>query len=227
MKGLIAMREKSDLIKIYLLFFAIFTLIILTSTMCIETLNGILAIIIACIWMIASILYYLFYLRKNTNILAVIIYAIINALISGVSISAYYSLKNVNPYKTEWVILIFALVLTVNLCISLIIRKRIVFTVINLALTILSLCIAGYIWIDKDKSAGSSLFFMLIVYLCFGIAQFIVEKHSQSWMKLISLSTLIMFSGILLVVLIAVSEGDVLDGLDIVLDGTSLRKRKK
>jgi uncharacterized membrane protein len=84
-------------------------------------------------------------------------------------------------------------------------QKEDVFTVINLALTILSLCIAGYIWIDKINQQEVSVLYA-IVYLCLVLLQFIVEKHSQSWMKLISLSTLIMFSGILLVVLIAVSE---------------------
>jgi hypothetical protein len=221
------MREKLDLIKIYLFYFILFVIIILINGLSIENVKGVHAIIIGCAWMIITILFYMLYLRKSGNIYAIIAYAIFNALLSGVTISAYYSLKNVTPYKPEFIIQIFAALLIVNLCLTLLIRKRLVFSIINLVITIILLCASGYIWAEKDKTLGSSLFFMLVVYLCFGIAQLIVEKEVEARINLISISSLLMFGGILLVVLVAISEGDALDALDVIPEGSGNKKAKR
>lgn len=227
MKGIANMKEKLDIIKIYPLYFVLFSLIVLTNDICIEKLNGIAGIVIGCLWMVVSILFYVFYLGKHANTIAVLIYALINAVVSGACTASYYTLKNVKPFKAEELILVFALLLAVNMFISLIIKKSFVFAALNLAVTILLLCLTGYIWIVKDKTAGSGLFFMLIVYLCFSIARFIMVKREESWIKLISLSTLLMFGGILLVVLTAISDGDILEALEIVPDVTGPKKAGK
>lgn len=221
------MKEKIGQIKMYLFYFILFVIIILTNDLSIDNVKGVHAIIIGCAWMIITILFYMLYLRKNSNIYAIIAYAIFNALIGGVTISAYYSLKNVTPYNPELIVLIFAAFLIVNLCLTLLIKKRLIFSIINLAITIILLCAAGYIWAEKDETLGSSLFFMLIVYLFFGIAQFIVEKYVEAWINIIALSSLLMFGGILLVVLVVISEGDALEALDVIPDGTGNKKAKR
>jgi len=190
----------------------------------VDFVDGRLAVISGGVWMLLTVVIYLLYLRKNGNKYSVIAYALINALVGGVSISAYYSLKNVTPYNSALSILIFAGLLLLNLCLSLLIRRRLAFPLVNLAITIILLCAAGYLWGARNKSFGSSMFFMLIVYLCFAIAQLLVEKYQKAWINLISLSSLIMFGGILLVVLVAISEGDALELLELVPDVAGSRK---
>lgn len=218
------MKEKPGMIKMYLLYFLLFIVISLINLLSVNYIDGRLAIAAGSVWMFLTVIIYMLYLRKSRNRYSIIIYAIFNALISGITSSAYYSLKKVTPYRVELMILVFAGLLLANLALSLLIRKGLVFPIINLAVSIILLCAAGYIWGAKDKSLGSSLFFMLTVYLCFAIAQLLVEKYQKAWINLISLSSLIMFGGILLVVLVAISEGDALELLELVPDVAGSRK---
>jgi|GEM_PF-717894 len=220
------MKEKPGMIKMYLLYFLLFIVISLINLLSVNYIDGRLAIAAGSVWMFLTVIIYMLNLRKSRNRYSIIIYAIFNALISGITSSAYYSLKKVTPYRVELMILVFAGLLLANLALSLLIRKGLVFPIINLAVSIILLCAAGYIWGAKDKSLGSSLFFMLTVYLCFAIAQLLVEKFNEAWINLISLSTLIMFGGILLVVLVAISEGDALELLELAPDVTGSRKSK-
>ena len=222
------MRENLDMVKTYSFYLFLFVLIIISNGICIEYVNGTLAIIIGCLWMFASVLLYLLYLRKSGNVFAIMVYAIITAIISGMTSSAYYSIKNVAPYKAEVVIILFSALLAGNLIMSLFIRKRLLISVINLTLAIFILLASLYLWVLRDKSLGSSMSFMSIVYLCFAIAQLIVEKKEIRRINMISISSLLMFGGILIAVLVAVSEGDLLDLLEIipdVHDGSIKKKR--
>jgi len=221
------MKEKLGMINMYLLYFLLFVEISLINVLSIDLINGWLALVIGSIWMLHTILIYLVFLRKSRNRSAIIIYAAFNALVGGITSSAYYSLKKVIPYRPELMILTFAGLLLINLFFSLLIKKRLIFPIINLVASVILLCVAGYIWRVKDKSLGSSIFFMLIVYLCFAIAQLLVEKYHEAWINLISLSTLIMFGGILFVVLVVISEGDVLEMLELAPDVSGSRKHKK
>jgi len=221
------MKDKPDLIKIYFFYFILYLIIVITNNLCINYVNGIVALVTGCVWTVPSIVFYLFYLRKKGNTCAVLIYAIFNAIIGGITASAYYRIKDVVPYKAQILVLIFAGLMLLNFCLYLLIKSKVVFSVINLIIAIISLCAAGYIWYDIDKSVGSSLFFMLIVYLCFSVAQLLVARYCKSWINLLSLSTLFMFGGILLVVLAIISEGDALDLLQIVPDAADGTKAKK
>lgn len=221
------MKDKPGMIKMYLLYFLLFVMIGAANLLSVNLIDGRVAIAAGCVWMFLTVIIYMLYLRKSRNKYAIIIYAILNALISGITSSAYYSLKNVAPYRVELMILVFAGLLLANLALSLLIRKGLLFPIINLAVSIILLCAAGYIWGAKNKSLGSSLFFILIVYLCFTIAQLLVVKYHEAWINLISLSTLIMFGGILLVVLVVISDGDALELLELAPDVTGSRRNKK
>jgi hypothetical protein len=219
--------ERKDLATAYIYSFILFILLNIANKVSMAAVNGKIAIALAVIWMILSIVIYFVSIRKRKSKSAVFLYSILNAVLGGVAISAYYSLKDVAPYRPILMVGVFGALMLANYLLLYISAFKSAFTIINIILSIAIFIAAVYIWIDKDRSLGSSLIFLSMVYLCFSISLHIVIRKDLSRSHLVALSSLLMFGGLFFAVIVMLSEGDALEVLDIDFPVSNRKKRAK
>lgn len=220
------MKIRIDLLKPYLYFILLYVIINISNRVSIIAVQNKLAIIIAVLWMFVTIALYFLYMRKNNNTNIIILYSLSNAIIGGIAISSYYSLKNVVPYPTIALVFVFSGIMVINFCLINVVKRKILFTKINIVMTIILMISSICLWIEDYQSLGSSLVFLTVIYLCFSIALHQVVKRSLDWSSIIPISSLLMFGGLLLVVIIAITEGDGLEVLDLDFDFPGDKKKK-
>lgn len=217
---------RGKLFEVYVYYILLYIMFIISTYISKELIGGSAAIVVSIIWMIMSATLYFLAIRKSHNNYVVLIYAALNAVIGGIAASAYYSIKTVTPYSPIYLVLFLAALMLVNYGIMCIINNKRNFAIINLVFTVLLLIFLCIKWIKGDLSLGSSLVFLCVIYLCFSIALYLVIMINQEWFNIIPLASLLMFGGILLVVLIVITEGEVLDGIEIDLSTGSKKKSR-
>ncbi len=216
-----------NLFMSYIHYFVLFTVIQAANHISIIAIKGEAAVAIAIVWMTLTLAVYFLFMRKKISRMAMTLYSIINAVIGGIAISAYYQMKNVAPFIPALLIVIFGIMLFTNYCLLYIVKTKRVFTLLNLSFAILLLIVSFYIWLEKNQSLGSSMFFLGVAYLCFSYALHRVSKKGLGWNSIIPLSSLLMFGGLLLVVIVAITDGEALDAMDAgFLEGTGKKKNQ-
>lgn len=220
------MKMKLNLLIPYLYFTFLYLIINFSNRLSIIAVPGMLALVTSVIWMIVSIVLYFIYIRKNKGAVTIVLYSLINSIVGGIAISAFYSMKNVTPYSTIILISVFTGLMVINFCFINLINRKLIFTRINMVLSIILIIFSFYLWTKSSVSLGSSLVFLSIIYLCFGIALHLVVKKSYDWSGIIPIASLIMFAGILLVVILAITEGDGLEIFDIDFSFSNNKKKK-
>lgn len=217
--------KRNDMIKSYLYFILLFVIINISSRISVMAMNGIVALSLSAIWVVVTIALYFICIKKNSKTMPIIFYSLSNAILGGIAISAYYSLKNVAPLSMVALVVVFGGLMLINYVLINVVKRKTIFTGINVIVSIIIMIASAYLWIMKDQSLGSSLTFQAVIYLCFSIALHFVVKKSYEWVRIIPIASLLMFGGLLLVAIIAITEGDGIDAIDI--DFPINRKGKK
>ncbi|MBF8984763.1 hypothetical protein IZY60_14565 [Lutibacter sp. B2] len=212
--------DKKEPLKLYLFYFALIIIANITNTISITFVDGKVAFIISIIWMIITIIFY-FIIKKNNK--GLIVYSFLNAVVSGIAMSAYYSIKSVLPFNSLFFLIVFGFCMFLNYTIINKTQNNELFIRINIITIILILIISNYIWITSSPTVGSGMVFFCIVYLCFNIALLRANNKDTNYTKIVGYASLIMFGGILLAVIVVLSEGD---GMEII-DGDWRGKSKK
>jgi len=163
------------------------------------------AIISAVVWMVLTTIIYLIIRKKGTYN---VVYSIVNSIMTGIAMSSYYSLTDITPYNSLLLMLVFTVITLVNYKVIVLIEKKELF--VKVIIFIASIVMIGsiYIWVVYSLTLGSSLVFLFIIYLCFNISLLTVLIKKEQYIKILSFATFIMFGGILIAVIIALTEGD-------------------
>lgn len=205
------MLEKKELSKIYYAYIGLFILIHAVNSISLASINGVIALITGIIWMITTLFLYFFYIKKKKRY--IIIYSTINAIFAGITISSYYSIKQVIPYNPLAMILIFTSIMLINYKYLVNSDQKKEFAMNNIIGSIIAIFMSIFVWIALSSSVGSSLVFMIIIYLCFNTAVF---KMTEQGSIILATASMLMFAGVLIAVIQALMEGD---GIDILFDG--------
>jgi Na+/melibiose symporter-like transporter len=91
--------------------------------------------------------------------------------------------------------------------------------------SILGLLTGIYVWIDVNLIIGSSIVFMSIIILSLNASLLYYLSHGgdyDSW-RIVKLSSMLMFGGIFLAVIIAITEGDIIE----IFDSSETNNKKK
>ncbi|MCC5909980.1 MAG: hypothetical protein JJT76_06035 [Clostridiaceae bacterium] len=214
--------ETKDLLKVYCIYIVLFFITNIVNLMSITLIDGSIALFIGVIWIVATSLIYFFLIRRKEDL--IIIYSTINAILAGIVISSYYSIKLVSPYNPLILMVIFAIIMLLNYKAFIKIERKELFVRINIIATVIVIIISVIIWIVKSMSLGSSLVFLNVIYLCFNIALFRAIDKESNYIRILGNASIIMFAGILFSVIQALTEGE---GMDIIGDSWSGNFKKK
>ncbi|QUH26186.1 hypothetical protein [Serpentinicella alkaliphila] len=216
------MSEKKELLKIYYIYIGLFALTNIVSSISITLIDGKKALITGIIWVIATILIYYFLISKKESL--IIIYSTINAILTGVVISSYYSIKLASPYNPLILVVMFAISMLLNYKFLIKIKQKKTFIKNNIIATTIVIIISVIVWIVYSLSVGSSLLFMNVIYLCFNISLFRAIDKDYIYIRILGNASMLMFGGILFFVIQALTEGE---GIDIFVDSWSENYNKK
>ena len=105
-------------------------------------------------------------------------------------------------------------------------KKRILVrnTLISSIIVIIS---SSIIWMGYNKSVGSSLVFLAIIYLCFNIALFKDMDKGPSYIRILGKASVFMFAGVVFIVIQALTEGELLEMFEGVLPGDANHNKRK
>ncbi|NLK28711.1 MAG: hypothetical protein GX306_10280 [Clostridiales bacterium] len=98
-----------------------------------------------------------------------------------------------------------------NYAIIINLKKRRSFIKYIIIATIIVIIIFSIIWTDTNKSLGSSLVFLSVIYLCFNLAIYRDIDKGPSYIRILGKASLFMFAGVIVTVIVALSEGELLD----------------
>lgn len=172
-----------------------------------------------------------FHWRAKKNEIGYLISFLLNSVGSGFSVSAYYSSQNIPP---EWHSMLLSAVFATGVLFLVYVMlqgfgktKKVTVTVAVL-LNLLLLIAAAVLWIGTGSVFFSFGFFSLwisLFYLCvFGIT---VGHDERSVLRDVSFGSFGSFIILTVVVIFILSEGDILDGLDLDIGGNGKNKHKK
>lgn len=212
--------NRSELYKGYFFYFILVVMIFIINNLSSIFIDGRIALILAISWIVFSILIY-FILRKNQKGLRA--YSVLNAIISGIAMSSYYTLEDINLFNPMIILAIFGLVLIIDYIMMNKIKTIKYFIKIKIILLILILIGCIYIWLTYSSSYGSGLTFMTIILLSINISLLLIQSKEVNYTVIVGLASLLMFGGILVCILVALTEGEVLD----ILTFDSWEKNKK
>lgn len=154
----------------------------------------------------------------------------LNAVGSGCVIAALYA-------EMEWTIgisslaiaLIPAIALALMLCLSYFSQGKLwrkIWGIVILFLAVVLMVLSVIVWIKFHRVIGSMGFFSSICLLFFLMAcLFTLDKSADKW-RYLSFSGFWIFAIIAIVVVLILSEGELLDGLDFDIGGGSDKKKK-
>lgn len=196
----------------------------LSFKLSLTSIDGANALLISIIWMVLTIpMYFIF--NKGNKLRYV--YSILNSLIAGVAISSLYSYKSIEAYSIVGTIVIFSIAMYVNYRVMKMTKKQRLISHINIIISVLGIMISIYIWMVFNPMVGSCLTFSIIIYMCFNISIYMTKKQEESYIKVVSKGSLIMFGGVFLAVLTAITDGDGLDLLDASWWSDTRKKKSK
>ncbi len=93
--------------------------------------------------------------------------------------------------------------------------------------TIIMIIIFSLIWADSNKLLGSSLVFLSVIYFCFNIAFYRDTNRGPSYIRILGKASLFMFAGVIITVIVALTEGELLDIFGGGYTGDTDKKRPK
>lgn len=156
---------------------------------------------------------------------------LLNAAASGLAVGVLLSKQGVALTPDLYAALIPALVLGVALCILYFIPGKIWHKIICILFVVLSvaLIIAGFVyWIKISAPMGCVAVFSGLFFLLFPVGTYLAAEHSDPWYCYLAITGFGAFVVILLVVIFILSEGEILDGLDLDLNfGGGKSKKNK
>ena len=175
------------------------------------------------LWMLLSVLMYFFVKSLNGTK----IFVILNFLISGLTIAAYYAEVNVD-FK------VYAIVLTTSVLFMfleyiIIINAYNERTIAKYAITISGCLFVVFLfrWIGGDLVLGSAIVFSSVVIICMNISIYHYSYPNLNYdvLKAIKLSSMLMFGGVLTAIIAVISDGDIFDLPIEVMVGNKSKKR--
>ncbi|KAB3531594.1 hypothetical protein [Alkaliphilus serpentinus] len=213
--------NKNELRRSYIFYYILAGIMFLSNSLSTTLINGKISLILAILWIVISLICY--YLIKN-NEKGLRFYSIINAIIAGVSMSSYYVLKNIEPLNPVVSLGVLGVVMIIHYSFMKKIKNKETFLKTEIALIVLCIIASIYVWIMHNSTYGSGFVFVSIIFLCLNISLLLFNKKETSHAKIVGFTSLIMFAGILVSVIIALIEGEVIEILDIDIWG---RKKKR
>lgn len=204
--------EKKELLEIYSLYIIVFVIITFSNAISISLIKGGIALIVGILWMIATIALY-FIIRKKDN-KVIMVYSAINGIFAGITISAYYSLKNVQSFSVLLFTGVFVVFMAIHYILFNIIKRKDLFVRYNMLIAIIAVICSIYIIMEEKASIGSGVLFFAIIYLCFNVALRRTIKKGIKLIHTLSYASLLMFGGILLAAIALITDGDVLDVME-------------
>lgn len=181
-------------------------------------------LIISGFWLVITIPAFILTKHKRT----VIFYIIWNAVMAGVAISAYYLYEEIEMYNIISITLYYLVILLLNYLLLYFLTNKQRANQLLLILSIVGIGVGCIIWFNGNLVRGSSIAFTSIITVCmnFSFKYYLHFDRKFDYMKLLKLSSMLMFGSIFLVVIIAISEGDAIEMLDGSWESEG-RKRKK
>lgn len=170
-----------------------------------------------------------FHVLGNEKKIGYLISFLLNSVGNGFSASAYYLQRNVSVNLTSALMAAIpacGVLLLAFLLLQIFWKKKVA---IITAVVIESMLLAAAVvfWIIWDAGFFSFGFFCLLIalfYLC--VLAFLLKKNDSVVLQNISFGSFGAFLALTIVVLIILSEGEILDGIDLDLRGTGKRKRR-
>lgn len=204
--------NKSTLYKAYTFYIILGFVIFIMNGLSAMFVNGRIGFGLAIFWIVVSIVSY-FLIRNNQTGLK--IYSVFNAVLSGIAMSSYYTLKNVELFNPLIILAIFGIMMTLHYVMMTKVKRTTIFIKLSIGFSILMLIMFICVWIVYNTSYGSGFTFMAIIYLSFNIALLLSSSTELDYMIIVGLASLFLFAGILVCIIIAISEGEALDILSI------------
>lgn len=218
--------DKSKIAWIYSYYFILYIVVMILNGFSITAINGKISLVSSIVWMLVSLVVCFVFLKKKCNRSSLLIYSLVNAAMGGIAISAYYSIRNVSPFSSLLLIAIFGAIMLASYILINVVQNKLAFIKISLIATGLAFILSLIVWGSVSVSLGSSLTFLFVIYLCFTIGFYIVVKRDLKPSSVILYASLLMFAGLLIVVIAALTEGDGLDILGIDWPYDSKKKSK-
>ncbi|MGI6084313.1 MAG: hypothetical protein ACOYIF_02565 [Acetivibrionales bacterium] len=200
--------KRIELNKGYLFYFVLVVVIFLMNIIGTLFINGDVALIAAVSWVILSVLIY-FLVRKSQKGLKY--YSVLNAIISGIAMSSYYSLEDIDLFNTLIILAIFGIVMALDFIMMKKVKNTKYFIKTKIIILIFILISFIFIWLYYSASYGSGLTFMAIILLSLNISLFLKVSAEVNYTDIVGIASLLMLGGILVCVLAAITEGEALD----------------
>lgn len=204
--------------RAHLYFFVLGVITFLSNLVSVVMIPGRVALIIGSAWLILTCLIY-FIASKNKS--RTILYSLFNAVVAGIAMSSYYTIKGVVVYNFIVTLCIWTIVMIINYKSIALIKFKGRGEKILIVLQIVVLIISIVVWVTSNATLGSILTFISILVLGIGISYSLTEDTGNE-IKVIGLSSLLIFVGIFVCVIVVLSEGEVLD-----LSIGDFKKKKK
>ena len=202
--------KRKILFKSFLLYLGLFILIQLSSVFSKRYLAEKSALTLAGIWLLLTIPIYI--LSKKIKYLNYV-YSIFNAVIVGVAIGSYYSIKSVDLHNISFWLLGFCLAMLLSYQLIAISNRCKKISLINIILSLIGIATTIYLWVTIGPSMGSYLLFIMIIYLCFFISLYF-QADDFHYLDIVNFGSLLMFGGVFLIIIIIITEGDGIEFLD-------------
>lgn len=214
-------RNRSELYKGHSFLFILVLVIFLMNSLSTMFIPGRIALILAISWIVVSIAIYFLVRKKQIGLK---IYSVLNAIISGIAMSSYYTLKNIELFNPMIILGIFGMVMLLDYVMMNKVKNKKIFIKMKIALLILILIYFIYIWLIHSASYGSGLTFMTIIFLSINISLLLTQNAEVDYTVIAGLASLLMFGSILVCILVALTEGDAFDIM--VFDSWEKNERK-
>ena len=164
----------------------------------------------------------------------VVLYAasyFINAVCSGHVIGTLYAHLGWAPdLGTLLWALVPAAVLALVFCVGYMVQGKLwhrIWGVIIISVSVAALALSVITWVKWDRYLGSFAFFSCVFMLFFLIACLCSRKEPENRWRFLSFSGFWAFAVIAVVVVLVLSEGEFLDGLDFDFGGNGKKKKNK
>lgn len=197
----------NEIQRAHLYYFSLGLIVFLSCVLSTIMITGKVALIIGILWLVLTTPIY-FTIRKKQK--GLVLYSILNAIIAGVVMGSYYSIKGVSVYNFIIILCIWAIIMLLNYRVVIRRKSKEKGMKIPIIVRVLALIFSIVVWIGFSASLGSALTFISILVLCIDIS-YALNKNRIDVMQVIGLASLLMFVGILVCVVVVLSEGEVLD----------------
>ncbi len=116
------MSERKELLKVYGIYTALFALTTIINNISMTLIEGKIALATGIVWIVATSFVYFLLVREKEFLN--IIYSIVNAIIAGIAMSSYYSIKSVTPCNPFLLVAIFMTIMLLNYAISINLEEK-------------------------------------------------------------------------------------------------------